>query len=158
MRLASRLGVGSSSSWSVEGAIRAPLERLPASRGPTRYRALPEGSSGGVPAESRFRVIDRSRRASLVEVSPSTGRTHQIRVHLSERGHPVIGDPLYGGGGGARRRALPEPARDAVAAMTRQALHARLLGLRHPRTDEMLRFESEFPSDIKRLISSLEII
>ncbi len=129
-------------------------------RSPRNRKKMAVLRRGGRPAATRYEVRRplAGGRASLIDCKLLTGRTHQIRVHLSERGHPVIGDPLYGGGGGARRRALPEPARDAVAAMTRQALHASLLGLRHPRTDEMLRFESEFPSDIKRLISSLEII
>ncbi len=79
-----------------------------------------------------------------------TGRTHQIRVHLTAIGHPLIGDPVYGRVTPARRKAFP-----AAAAFPRQALHAAVLGLGHPRTGKKLRWESPLPADLVALSSSL---
>jgi 23S rRNA pseudouridine1911/1915/1917 synthase len=76
-----------------------------------------------------------------------TGRTHQIRVHLSHRGHPLIGDPVYGGRAG---RAF------LVPAFPRQALHARHLGFSHPASGEYLAFDSDLPSDMAELLITLE--
>ncbi len=79
--------------------------------------------------------------AALVECRLETGRTHQIRVHLSHRGHPLIGDPLYG--------------RTPIA-FHRQALHAYRLGLIHPRTGERMQFEAQMPEDMQALLSALK--
>jgi 23S rRNA pseudouridine1911/1915/1917 synthase len=81
-----------------------------------------------------------------------TGRTHQIRVHLASKGCPCLGDPIYGSGPPA------EPVRRAIAeaGLTRQALHAAVLGFRHPITGEPLRFESPLPDDMARLQAKLE--
>jgi len=81
-----------------------------------------------------------------------TGRTHQIRVHLASQGTPCLGDPIYGSGPPA------EPVRRAIAeaGLTRQALHAAVLGFRHPVTGETLRFESPLPADMARLQALLE--
>jgi 23S rRNA pseudouridine1911/1915/1917 synthase len=95
-------------------------------------------------------------RVSLVECRLLSGRTHQIRVHMATKGHPLLGDPLYGRAGSARGKGLPEAARSALEALGRQALHARTLGFSHPASGAALRFESEIPVDIKRLIDTLE--
>jgi 23S rRNA pseudouridine1911/1915/1917 synthase len=96
--------------------------------------------------------------ASRLEVRLRTGRTHQIRVHLSFIGHPVIGDPTYGG----RPRsllALPvdqrDRARQVLAAIDRQALHAFRLAFHHPVTGEKLCFEAERPADLERCLAIL---
>lgn len=83
-----------------------------------------------------------------------TGRTHQIRVHLASRGCPCLGDPIYGSGPPA------EPVRRAIAeaGLKRQALHAAILGFRHPITGEGLRFESPLPPDMARLQTLLETL
>ncbi|RKY03525.1 RluA family pseudouridine synthase [Candidatus Poribacteria bacterium] len=95
-------------------------------------------------------------RYSLVEARPKTGRTHQIRVHLSHIGYPIVGDPVYGGG---RRRAIKEaPTREIKEAMERverQMLHARLLGFRHPATGEWMEFEAPMPRDMLDLLNLL---
>ena len=118
--------------------------------------------SRGKPAVTRYRVERRfgsqgSNLAALLECRLLTGRTHQIRVHLAHIGHSVIGDPVYGT---RVRRAIASlgPAGAEVAAFSRQALHARLLGFTHPATGEALRFESALPEDMARLISSLELL
>ena len=115
---------------------------------------------GGRVALTRYRTLRRlGAAASLIECRLATGRTHQIRVHLAHRGHPVIGDRIYGGGlTPARRAALDDGAAAAVAALDRQALHAWLLGFRHPASGGTLRFERDFPSELKRLTDLLDRI
>src|SRR5207247_1334842 len=98
------------------------------------------------------------RGASLVECRLATGRTHQIRVHLTALGHPVIGDPVYGRPTPARLALLSPVQQDAARAMRRQALHAYRLGFRHPRSGEQLVWESDLPADIEMLIASLESV
>jgi 23S rRNA pseudouridine1911/1915/1917 synthase len=92
--------------------------------------------------------------AARVACRLETGRTHQIRVHLASRGAPCLGDPVYGSGVPA------EPVRRAVAeaGLRRQALHAAVLGFRHPATGETLRFESPLPADMARLEELLEAL
>jgi 23S rRNA pseudouridine1911/1915/1917 synthase len=88
-----------------------------------------------------FKVLERFKNATLLEVTTKTGRTHQIRVHLSFLNHPIIGDSLYG-------------RKDKI--INRQALHCFKLGIFHPTTKEYLEFESEIPDDIKYAISMLK--
>jgi 23S rRNA pseudouridine1911/1915/1917 synthase len=103
---------------------------------------------GGREARTNWSVARRFPRSarSLLEVRPETGRTHQIRVHLAAVGLPIAGDPVYG----RRGRDRAEPGLD------RPALHARVLGLIHPRTGERMRFEAEMPADIQARIAALE--
>jgi 23S rRNA pseudouridine1911/1915/1917 synthase len=84
----------------------------------------------------------------------ATGRTHQIRVHMSSIGHPLIGDPLYGRGRPKSR--APEPVKGLLAAFPRQALHAKTLGFEHPISREKLLFQSKIPNDLNGLINSLK--
>lgn len=93
--------------------------------------------------------------ASLIECRLETGRTHQIRVHMAHLGHPLLGDALYGSGFATKASLLPEPARAALAALGRQALHAAVLGFAHPVTGESLLFESESPADFADLQEKL---
>jgi 23S rRNA pseudouridine1911/1915/1917 synthase len=106
--------------------------------------------SRGKPAVTRYRV-ERAFAdvAALIECRLLTGRTHQIRVHLAHRGHPLVGDPVYGGRAGRVRSR-------AIAAFPRQALHARHLGFTHPATGERLAFDSALPDDIAGLLTNLE--
>jgi 23S rRNA pseudouridine1911/1915/1917 synthase len=114
------------------------------------------GEGRGRPALTRYRV-ERSFEAvaALVECRLATGRTHQIRVHLSHSGHPVIGDPVYGRRAG-RRFARGDPIEAQVAAFPRQALHARRLGFTHPVENRRLEFDSPLPADLRELAQSLE--
>ena len=139
----------------AEGTITGNIGRSPRNR-----KKMAVLRRGGRPAETGYKVLRSFQNGlvSLVECRLKTGRTHQIRVHMAEIGHPLLGDPLYGRGGtGSRRaRSLPEAAQAALAALGRQALHARTLGFQHPLTGDALQFESELPPDIGALISSLE--
>lgn len=87
---------------------------------------------------------------SLVRLRIGTGRTHQIRVHLSERGHPVVGDPMYGG-----RRTRTAALLAALAAIDRPLLHAARLGFTHPRTGQPLVFEAPIPADLATILKHL---
>ncbi|NOZ64946.1 MAG: RluA family pseudouridine synthase [Alphaproteobacteria bacterium] len=93
---------------------------------------------------------------SLVECRLETGRTHQVRVHMSHIRHPLVGDPFYGKSGPIQSKNFSAPAQQAINDFKRQALHAYVIGFRHPTTGEDLTFEAETPNDMKRLISALE--
>jgi 23S rRNA pseudouridine1911/1915/1917 synthase len=130
--------------WGVpaanEGEIAAPIGRSPKNR-----KKMAVVARGGKAAITRYRVLRRfAGQAALVECRLATGRTHQIRVHLSAEGHPVIGDRTYGG------------VRAGRVGFPRQALHAVRLGFRHPSTGETLTFESALPEDFDALIATLE--
>jgi 23S rRNA pseudouridine1911/1915/1917 synthase len=113
---------------------------------------------GGKTAKTHYKVLREFHgAAALVECRLATGRTHQIRVHMTERGHPLIGDPTYGNAQSPRRaRLLPAAAREWVAAFERPALHAYQLGFTHPVTRQSLDFTSELPSDITELLAVLD--
>jgi 23S rRNA pseudouridine1911/1915/1917 synthase len=97
----------------------------------------------------------KDRLASLVRCRLETGRTHQIRVHMAEIGHPLLGDATYGAGFKTKAARLSPVARDALAALDRQALHAAVLGFEHPVTGQFLRFESAPPPDLQHLVAAL---
>jgi len=131
------------------GTITAPIARHPGNR--KKFAIVEDGRS----AVTHWRVIERFEFASLLLVTLETGRTHQIRVHFSSRGFPVFGDAIYGGRmhGLARLTSYRrETAREALGLLPRQALHARLLGFKHPVTKEMMRFEVPLPEDIMKVI------
>jgi 23S rRNA pseudouridine1911/1915/1917 synthase len=96
--------------------------------------------------------------ACLIECQLETGRTHQIRVHMAHIGNPLIGDPLYGRGFITRIAALPEPLRDAINALDRQALHAVMLAFEHPKTNETLSFETNPPADFAAVEHAFEAL
>jgi 23S rRNA pseudouridine1911/1915/1917 synthase len=115
--------------------------------------------SGGKAALTRYEVKRTflGGAISLLDCRLATGRTHQIRVHLTTAGHPLVGDQVYGRPG-QRRRALPAAAAAGVSALGRQALDAYVLGFRHPNTAQLIRFEKKLNSDISMLVSTLEIV
>lgn len=92
---------------------------------------------------------------SLVRLVLETGRTHQIRVHLAHIGHPVVGDPTYGAGFKTRLTAVSAHAKEATAALARQALHAAQLEFEHPTKRQKLKFYSKLPADLERLEDAL---
>ena len=113
--------------------------------------------SNGKPAISHYRILKKLNGYSLCEVRLETGRTHQIRVHMSHLGFPLLGDPLYSGR--ARIPAgLSEDAREVVVSFPRQALHAFKLEFSHPVSQDTLSFDSKMPTDIEDVIKSLEIV
>ena len=123
-------------------------------RHPTDRKRMSTRSRRGREAISVWRVRERFGPAALLEVDIETGRTHQIRVHLTALGHPVVGDPVYGGAG--RFRDIGDAAvRARVKAMERQALHAWRLSFTHPVTGEAMRFTSPLPEDMADLCAFL---
>ena len=114
--------------------------------------------SGGKHAKTGYKVVKRfGDFATLVECRLATGRTHQIRVHMAHIGHPVIGDTTYGGGiSGARRAALNEETLIFIKKLQGQALHAFELGFRHPGSTESVKFLSQLPIEMSKLIALLE--
>jgi 23S rRNA pseudouridine1911/1915/1917 synthase len=129
----------------VEGAIgRHPVDRKKMAIVGNGKRAL-----------TYFKVISTfGDYAALVECRLATGRTHQIRVHMTSLGHPLVGDRVYGKTRAAGR--APEPVKSLLTAFPRQALHAKILGFTHPRTGEKLLFESKIPQDFSTLMDSLK--
>jgi len=118
-----------------DGRIEAPIGRHPVRR--TKMVVVARGR----PAVTHYRVLERHAGASVLRCRLETGRTHQIRVHLAALGHPLVGDPVYGG-----RTNIPFP---------RQALHAERLELVHPRTGMAMRWHADPPADMQELISTL---
>jgi len=109
-------------------------------------------------AVTHYEVTEKFRHLSLLRLNLETGRTHQIRVHLSHRGHPVFGDPVYAGRKSKITGLNVEDTRLLVGLLEnfkRQALHARELGFIHPHTKQKLRFVSELPQDMHELIIAL---
>ena len=134
---------------SLSGVIDKPIGRHP------KVRTKQAVVSSGKEAISRFKKVKSLRGYSLVEVLLETGRTHQIRVHLSYLGFPIVGDNTYGG----RRKYVKgtsENLRSKINQFKRQALHASSLTFIHPSTKEVLTFDSELPDDMKQLIRALK--
>jgi 23S rRNA pseudouridine1911/1915/1917 synthase len=129
------------------GRIEQPLARDPRNR--TRM-AIVRGGRGAV---SLYKVRRRYDRFTLLDVEIKTGRTHQIRVHLSYLKHPVVGDEVYGAG---RDNTVRDPKlRAEIRKLGRTFLHAAELGFRHPITGEPLRFQSPLPAELQHLLDAL---
>jgi 23S rRNA pseudouridine1911/1915/1917 synthase len=130
--------------------IDAPLARHPRDR--KRMAVSPEGRIARTDAS----VVARFGVAELLRLELHTGRTHQIRVHLEHVGHPVIGDPVYAGGGSRRIGGAARQAAEAIERATpRQALHAAWLRFRHPASAEPVEFRSEWPDDLRPALALL---
>ncbi|HDR8969755.1 RluA family pseudouridine synthase [Burkholderia vietnamiensis] len=132
-----------------EGTIDAPIGRDPRER--TRM-AVVTGASGK-PARTHFRTVDtcvwQRQPVSAIQCDLETGRTHQIRVHCSHAGHPLLGDPVYGRARG-KRSVTPLP-----NGFARQALHAWRLGLVHPVTGKTMQWRCPLPDDMNELVAAL---
>ncbi len=135
-----------------EGRLDTPYGRHPRDR--TRFTGRLRASARRAVTEwkARERFGDA---ATLAEVILHTGRTHQIRVHLAEAGHPLVADAAYGGTRREARLPPDHPLRRAAEAIGRQALHAWRLGFDHPRTGKRLRFEAPVPGDLRRALEAL---
>lgn len=115
---------------------------------------------GGRHAVTRSRIVEKFGKPEvvcLIECWLETGRTHQIRVHMTHAGHGLIGDPTYGGRRKLNTKALKPAALEAVSGFSRQALHAASLGFSHPVTGENLRFTAPMPLDMAGLIDKLRL-
>jgi 23S rRNA pseudouridine1911/1915/1917 synthase len=132
------------------GTVDAPMGRHPKQR-----KKMAVLAAGGKPAITHYRIAQRFGHHTRISVNLETGRTHQIRVHMAHRHYPLIGDPTYGG-----RPRIPKGASgeliEALRGFSRQALHARALGLIHPETQQPMEFDCPLPDDILGLIAILE--
>jgi 23S rRNA pseudouridine1911/1915/1917 synthase len=135
------------------GVVDAPLGRHPHSR----ERMAVVSEKQGRHAVTHWRVEEALGEAALVRLRLETGRTHQIRVHMAHIGHPLLGDSVYGAGFKTKANRLAPAARDALAALNRQALHAQSLGFEHPVTHESLMFMRPPPPDFVNLARRLRV-
>ena len=130
------------------GTIDAPIGR---NRSDRLRMAVRES---GRPAVTHYRVLERFRAHTYLSVQLETGRTHQIRLHLSHLKYPIVGDPVYGGRFAQPRDTAPEFAA-TLRAFKRQALHAATLGFDHPRTGKRLTLQSPVPEDFAQLLQAM---
>ena len=130
------------------GSVNDPIGRDP------KDRIKQAVSSNGKDATTHYRVIDRFKSHTHVKAILETGRTHQIRVHLSHIGYPLLGDPMYGG-----RVRFPKKAseilKESLLGFKRQALHSKKLTLNHPSTGELMSWKAPLPDDMLELLDIL---
>jgi 23S rRNA pseudouridine1911/1915/1917 synthase len=118
------------------GTVDAPIDRHPAGEG--KFAVV----AGGKPSVTHYDTIEAFRAASLLDIKLETGRTHQIRVHMSALRHPCVGDMLYGA----------DPTLAARLGVTRQWLHAVSLGFEHPATGAWMSFSTDYPQDLRKAL------
>ncbi len=118
------------------GTVDAPIDRHPSGDG--RFAVV----AGGKPSITHYDTIEAFRAASLLDIKLETGRTHQIRVHMSALRHPCVGDLLYGA----------DPTLAHRLGVTRQWLHAVALGFEHPSTGEWMSFSTDYPADLQKAL------
>jgi 23S rRNA pseudouridine1911/1915/1917 synthase len=127
-----------------EGVIRQPIDEVLSRKDKYTSERTARPSSSGKPALTAYRVLAESELGALIEARPVTGRLHQIRVHLSMIGAPVLGDPVYG-------------SHRSRGASSRLALHAHRLSLAHPVTGDELDLRTQFPRDLRGLLKRLSL-
>jgi 23S rRNA pseudouridine1911/1915/1917 synthase len=139
-----------------EGTIVGNIGRNPKDR--MQMYVFPDGEDGKY-AVTHFKVLRRYSYVTLVECRLETGRTHQIRVHMSWQGHPLFNDERYGGDRilkGTTFQKYKQFIENCFKLIPRQSLHARALGFVHPTTGEYVQFESELPEDLKAVLQKWE--
>lgn len=125
-----------------------------------KVTVLKEDDQTGKIAITNYEVLEEYEFLSLIKLNLKTGRTHQIRVHMSAKGHPVFGDETYGGRDPHSVNLtsnMKSQIKNLLEILPRQALHAKILGFIHPHTKEMLRFESPLPGDMASVISKIKL-
>jgi 23S rRNA pseudouridine1911/1915/1917 synthase len=133
-----------------KGSIETAIGRHPSDR-----KKMSGAARRGRHAVTHWRVTGRYQGVTAMRITLETGRTHQIRVHLSEAGHPLLGDSVYGGGG--RLANIRDPLlRRLIRGLGRQALHAGTLGIIHPSTGVYMEFDAPIPDDLARIMEYLE--
>ena len=150
--------------WGVpgkdHGVVNAPLGRHPVRRKDMSIVEIdnPEesGKEKGKYAVTHWRVLRRFEFSALLACRLETGRTHQIRVHLTSIGHPVIGDPQYGKSPLKQLSGISTELSQTLTNFKRQALHAEILGFEHPVSGEWLEFKAPFPDDYKILLKAIQ--
>ena len=133
-----------------QGSIETYMQRHPKDR-----KRMTSRVKEGRKAVTHYQIVKQWKEFSLLKLSLETGRTHQIRVHLSDMGHPVAGDNQYGG----RKRTSSiqdKILRSSIRNLSRQMLHAAILGIVHPGTGELMEFKAVMPGDMKELITVLD--
>jgi 23S rRNA pseudouridine1911/1915/1917 synthase len=136
----------------LNGKIEGNIGRSRQNR--TKMAVVRDGQ--GKTALTHYRTLSRfGRTVGLLECQLETGRTHQIRVHLTHIGHPILGDPAYGKSTAHRRSQISAATLDALEKLGRQALHAAELGFDHPISGERMNFQSTLPTDMQLLENCL---
>ena len=136
-----------------EGRIEGNIARNPKDR--MQMAVFPPDSGIGKHAVTHYRVLERFGFVTLVECILETGRTHQIRVHMKHIGHPLFNDERYGGDQilrGTQSSSYQAFIRNCYAICPRQALHAKTLGFKHPKTGKEMDFTSELAEDMQKLL------
>lgn len=135
------------------GTVNASIGRHPTDR--KKQAVILDGFTGGKHAVTHYRVLKKFFAHTHIRVKLETGRMHQIRVHMAHIHYPLVGDATYGG-----RLRLPQGAtaqlQETLRHFSRQALHAKALGLEHPRTGEHMQWEVDLPADMQHLIDVLD--
>jgi 23S rRNA pseudouridine1911/1915/1917 synthase len=138
----------------LQGVVEGNIGRSPYDR-----KKMAVVAQGGKPAVTHYKVMENFKNlAALVRCNLETGRTHQIRVHLSKIGHNLLGDKLYVKSKKIATKAVDVDTLDYLNNFPRQALHAQSLGFVHPRSKEKMFFETPFPEDLERLLTVLRQI
>ena len=142
-------GIPTPASGNIEGSI---------GRSRKNRRKMAIVTRGGREALTRYKVIERFGEAvSLVECKLATGRTHQIRVHMTHIGHPIVGDTTYGRAPARKLKSLSMDAAQAISRAKRQLLHAATLGFRHPASRTVMTFDSTLPVEFENVVTKLRL-